>query len=167
MKVRLLLLITVLALIFSAVVPAVAVAAPPTQFSAVVIPGQIELIKQTPLGNSGRFLAEERISGVIVYSTWDLLEYAAVEMNATTNYVQYPTGDREGVMRGRMVINSVRGGTLELVYSAKISGPGGCTFDGHWAAVDGTGVFKGIKASGKFLSNPAGGIPPTFAGTWN
>ena len=133
MKIRLLLLVTVLALIFSAVVPSVAVAAPPTQFSAVVIPGQIELIKQIPLGNSGRFLAEERISGVIVYSTWDLLNGASVEMSATTNYVQRPTGDREGVMGGRMVIRSVQGDTLELVYAARPNAVG-ATHPSRWTS---------------------------------
>lgn len=167
MKRRLLLMATVLALLLTALAPSVVLAAKPTQFSATIIPTDVQLIKETPLGNSGRVLAEERIFGVVVYSDWDLSKYATVDILATTNYIQYATGEREGVMRGRMTIYSVKGGTLELTFAARISGLGGNTFDGLWTAVGGTGVFEGINARGTFFSNPAQNVPPTLVGTYN
>ena len=89
---------------------------------------------------------------------------------ATTNYIDYPFYEREGVMRGRMVITHAAGadtGTLELNYTSRISGLGGFTFDGHWTAVEATGVFKGIKARGTFISDHVNNIPPTLSGTYN
>ncbi|MBI4295461.1 MAG: hypothetical protein HY669_04770 [Chloroflexi bacterium] len=171
MKTKLLLFVTILTIVLSALMPSVALAAPPTQFSAIVIPTNIQLLSETPLGHSGRLLAKEQVTGFIPYSTWSLLSYATAEMDATTNYIELPTGERKGVMRGRMVITSWNpdytvAGTLELTYVARISGPGGMTFEGNWTAVHKTGVFKGINARGRFFSDPAQHIPPTLVGTY-
>lgn len=171
MKIKLVLIATVLALLSTVLVPAVALAAPPTPFYALVFPS-VTSTEQTALGESGRMLAKEHLSGVIAYPTWDLLNNATVEIYATTNYIEDPTGEREGVMRGQMVITQWNAdytvaGTLELTYAARISGLGGMTFDGAWTAVQGTGVFAGISARGRFFSNPAQYTPPTLVGTWN
>ncbi len=161
MKVKLLLIATVLALIGSFATPAVAVVAKPphTEFSAVIIPGVVEIIEETNLGESGRLLVEEYIGGFIPFSTWSVLSNARVDITATTNYIQYPTYEREGTMRGRMVITSLAGGTLELNYTSRISGFGGFTFDGQWTVLKATGVFKGIQAKGAFYTDQATGAP--------
>ncbi len=168
MKVKLLLIATVVALICSFATPAVAVVAKPshTEFSAVVIPTEVELIKEVELGKSGRVLAEEIIRGFIPWSDWPLLTYATVEISATTNYIQYPTYEREGTMRGRMVITSLAGGTLELNYTSRISGFGGFTFDGRWTVVGATGVFEGIQAKGTFYTDPTTGAPVLSGVYW-
>ena len=160
-----------LALIFSALVPAVALAEKPTktEFTAIVIPGTVVVTEEIDLGKSGRVKAEEYIGGFIPDSTWPLLAWATVDIYARTNYRLLPTGEREGIMLGRMVITRVAGadrGTLELAYSCKISGLGGFTFDGRWNVVEATGVFEGINARGTFFSDPAQGVPPTLSGVY-
>lgn len=174
MRIRLLSIATALALLLIALTPAAAVAAKPTQFSAYVFADVVSL-EERELGNSGRLIAKEHLAGVIAYPTWELLDNATVAIDATTNYIQYPTGVREGVMRGRMVISRWNGalyqsevaGTLELTYTARISGPGGMRFAGHWTAVKKTGVFQGINARGIFFADLPQGIPPTIMGTYN
>ena len=97
MKAKSLLMAVVVALICSLVAPAVAVAASPphTEFSAVVVPQVVQIIEEAELGKSGRMLAEEYIGGFIPFSTWPALTYARVDITATTNYIQYPTGERD------------------------------------------------------------------------
>lgn len=170
MKIKLLLIGTILALLLSVAVPVAALAAEPkTEFSASVIPTNVVLLEENPLGNSGRVLAKERIDGFVGYSTWDLLENATVEITARTVYASSPTGERKGVMVGTAVFTKWNAdytvaGTLELVYTSKISGFGGLVWDGQWTTVKATGVFKGIKAKGTISANLLAGIPPTLSG---
>ena len=170
MKIRLLWIAAVLVLILGVAVPAVALAAKPTSvpFLAYVFPGEVSSSEEIDLGESGRVLAKEYLDGgKILYSNWSLLSEATVEIYTKTIYVEYPTGEREGTMSGRMIItHSTEAGTLELVYTSRISGLGGYTFDGRWTAVKKTGVFKGIHARGTFFCDPEKGVPPTLSGVY-
>ena len=169
MKIRLLLLATVLTLLFAAVVPSAALAAKPTQFSATIVPTNVVLLDETPLGRSGWVLANENVSGFVLDSDCLLLvPYATgVEITARTLYKDYPNGDREGTMMGSLTFYAPAG-TLELAYFARISGYGGYTFDGHWVAVNktATGALEGIKARGTFYTDAVTGLP-TIEGTYN
>lgn len=178
MKTGLLLVVVALALLGGVLTPSAVLAAKPTEFTALVIPTNIALLEDVVLGKSDRHQAEEVIAGFIMYPTWDLLANATVQMSAHVNYSEDSQGVREGVMRGKLIITKwaigyYQGevqGTLELKYNARVKGNGGCSFAGQWTAVEGTGVFKKIKARGTFFANLEPGpnfIPPTLAGSYH
>lgn len=86
--------------------------------------------------------------------------YAKVDVTTWTNYLELPTGEREGVMLDRMVITAAGEiGTLELNFTSQISGLGGFTFDSRWNMIDVTGIFAGVHAKGTFYTDPLTGAP--------
>jgi hypothetical protein len=107
----------------------------------------------------------EIVEGYLAQCEWDLLAGTAFYSEHDSVVRVSDDGSAQGVMKGTFSLTRPDGGVLKGTFTGKIRGnlyTGDISDAGSWRSTGGTGVFEGVRASGKWSADLSfGPIPDT------